>query len=105
MLNPCPKSTLRWNSELTIFRIGTLYNAAHSDHNRRQIEQWASSTYPQVWAELLKLGKTPVQYEAASADGEDKVEDDEEEDTREMALEATMLRQGGTFNIDRSVEA
>ncbi|KAL8830157.1 MAG: hypothetical protein Q9191_001599 [Dirinaria sp. TL-2023a] len=85
--------------------IGTLYNAAQSDHNKRQIEQWASSTYPQVWAELLEIGKTPIQAEAVSADAEDEAEDDEEEATSQTALDATVSRQGSTFNIDRSVEA
>lgn len=85
--------------------VGTLYNAAHSDHNKREIEQWASSAYPQVWAELLKIGKTSVPVEAASEDEENETEYDEQEDTRQMALEANMFHQGSTFKIDRSVEA
>lgn len=96
---------VKLESDRTCFRVGTLYNAAHSDHNKEQIEQWASSKYPQVWAELLKIGKTPVQGEVESADAEDEAEDDEEEATGQTALEATMFRQGSTFNIDRSVEA
>lgn len=84
-----------------------MYNAAHNDHNRDQIEQWASSAYPEVWAELLKLGRTTGEGGAASEDGEEVGEDDDNEDIRPTALmDATIVSgQGGSFKIDRSVEA
>lgn len=42
---------------LTGFRIGVIYNAAPGINRKEEVEQWAKEVYPDLWAELEKIGK------------------------------------------------
>ena len=76
--------------------IGTFYNASQGLHNKDQVEAWAQKAYPDVWKELLALGKTTV-------DPGDALEDADMEG--EMENEDLVFNREGLFNIDRNVEA
>jgi len=88
-------------------RIGTFYNAAPGALNKDQVEAWASKAYPEIWAELLKIGKSvpmpanPEDYE----EGEEVEEDKDEREMQRLAREQMMESNEGLFNIDRSAEA
>lgn len=87
--------------------IGTFYNAAPGVHNKEQVEAWASKAYPEIWAELLKIGKAmPVPPE--DRDVEEGEEDEVDADEREMQrlARAQMMESGETmFIINRTPEA
>lgn len=76
--------------------IGTFYNASQGLHNKDQVEAWAQKAYPDVWKELLALGKTTV-------DPGDALEDTDMEG--EIDNEDLIFNREGLFNIDRNVEA
>lgn len=38
-------------------RIGSLYNALPGQNRKDLVEEWAKDTFPDVWAELRKLGQ------------------------------------------------
>ena len=76
--------------------VGTFYNASQGLHNKDQVEAWAQKAYPDVWKELLALGKTTV-------DPGDALEDAGMEG--EMENEDLIFNREGLFNIDRDVEA
>ncbi len=88
-------------------RIGTFYNAAPGALNKDQVEAWASKAYPDIWAELLKIGKSvtvpadPEDHE----EGEEAEENEEEREMQRLAREQMMESNEGLFNIDRSAEA
>lgn len=85
-------------------RIGTFYNAAPGAPNKDQVEAWALKAYPDIWAELLKIGKS-VPVPANFEDHEEDEEADEDEEEREMQRLAREETNEGLFNIDRSAEA
>ena len=37
-------------------RVGTFFNAASKKRNDGQTMAWARRSYPDIWAELMKLG-------------------------------------------------
>ena len=76
--------------------IGTFYNASRGLHNKDQVEAWAKKAYPDVWKELLALGKTIV-------DPGDALEDADM--GGEIENEDLIFNREGLFNIDRTVEA
>lgn len=76
--------------------IGTFYNASPGLHNKDQVEAWAEKAYPDVWKELLALGKTTV------AQG-DALEDAGLEGT--MEEEDLIFNREALFNINRNVDA
>ena len=76
--------------------VGSLYNAAPGIPNKDQVEAWASKEYPEVWKELLALGKTTVIQGDALEDA-DMESDIENEDL--------VFGREGLFNIERDVEA
>lgn len=41
---------------LTWCRIGTIYNASRGQGARNAIGNWATKNYPEIWAELMKIG-------------------------------------------------
>ena len=87
-------------------RLGTFYNATPGAHNKDQVEQWASKAYPDIWADLLKLGKTTVVEGDAMGDPDDEDDDEEEkEEEQRLMREEMLLNSVEVFNIDRSVEA
>jgi len=87
-------------------RIGTFYNAAPGALNKDQVEAWASKAYPDIWAELLKIGKSvTVPADPEDHEGEEAEENEEEREMQRLAREQMMESNEGLFNIDRSAEA
>jgi hypothetical protein len=44
-----------------MFRLGTFYNAMIGDDNKKQVEEWGSTTHPSAWKDLVALGHVYVQ--------------------------------------------
>ena len=40
-------------------RLGIFYNVVPGQTKKDAVETWAQMTYPEVWAELEKIGKVP----------------------------------------------
>lgn len=76
--------------------IGTFYNTAPGQYNKEQVEAWAKDRYPDIWKELLAIGKTVVYEGDALEDAGLEGELDDEDLT---------FNRVGVFNIDRSVDA
>jgi hypothetical protein len=43
------------------FLLGTFYNAMIGDDNKKQVEEWGSTTHPSAWKDLVALGHVYVQ--------------------------------------------
>lgn len=41
------------------FRLGIFYNVVPGQTKKDLVETWGQITYPEVWAELEKIGKVP----------------------------------------------
>lgn len=41
---------------LTCCSIGTIYNASRGQRARNAIAAWANENYPEIWADLMKIG-------------------------------------------------
>ncbi|KAL8786664.1 MAG: hypothetical protein Q9195_008118 [Heterodermia aff. obscurata] len=79
--------------------IGTFYNAMPHKDNKEQVENWAKQAYPEVWKELLAMGKTVVLEQRT----EEELEEMDEE-MKEMEERILAPHRESVFNIDRSVE-
>lgn len=86
--------------------VGTFYNTAPGLCNKEQVEAWAKKAYPDVWEELLTIGRTVTFKRDALEDA--GLEGDALEDTGlegELEHEGLVFDQVSVFNIARSVEA
>lgn len=45
---------------LMIDRLATLYNSINGQQRRDAVAEWAKIKYPEVWADVEKLGKKEV---------------------------------------------
>ena len=96
---------------LPLDRLGTFYNSAPGAHSKDQVEAWASKAHPDIWAELLKVGKMTPDMRGSrvrkGVEDEEDEEGEEEEEEEEEQMREQMLRvmKGVCFNIERAVEA
>jgi hypothetical protein len=43
-----------------MYRLGTFYNAAPGENRKDEVEEWVKERYPEIWAELEKVGRTTI---------------------------------------------
>ncbi len=83
-------------------RLGTFYNAMNGDANKKQVEEWGSTTHPSAWKDLVALGHVYVQPDLPV--GLDSHDIHDENSAHLQNLQYELLRTK-LFKIDRDLRA